>query len=487
MRFWTTLLLGLSLTQPALICQEPAEKATPAALQFAPSVSDAYAQAKREKKPVVWIVMKDEEIACTRMLGIVYADEKIRKKCAEFVLLPSSLYEHATAPVVVQGKTLTSCTHFPGVTCAEHQAIEKEMRTRFEESSEVIAPQHIVTDADGKLLLRKPYEMDVPQLLAFLERAQRHFRGESDAPPAVALPPGATPPPDAELGLSAEDKRLIAALTAAPDEERLSAAKELAGRGKGATAALASALLGDSIKPEALRLKILRALGQRECANAAKDLCPGLESKSMPFRNSLVVTLEEMSNPVAVEPLLELWKKEKDPETKKDILRALGPTGVGNENAKKLLLEQLKGKDDAHRVASAIALSGHSPGAEDVQAALVERWKKEPGNELIKFAILFGISQSRDNELALKLAPMLKDEKNGEVKSLAETVLAGVTGSAPPDAGRGRGGGGGRGGRGGPEMAIFRAGRRLFESDKIERNVVKEFRERFGNRGGRGG
>jgi HEAT repeat protein len=241
--------------------------------------------------------------------------------------------------------------------------------------------------------------------------------------------------------------------------------------------ALVDILSGSELKPDPLKARLIRAVGAQAYGAAAQHFTRLLELKSVHHRNCVVVTLEEMANPAASDALLELWKKEKDPEIRKDILRALGPAGAGKEPARDLLLKELKAKEESHRIAAAMALGSHLSGREDVRGALKERWKKESGNEILKIAILYAYFQSKDRDAGSDIDDLIADERNGEIKEVARLVRGTLGGGPPPDPGRG--GRGGRFGRGGPQGSLLRALSRLYAADKIERNAVRDLRERF--------
>src|SRR5690242_3304416 len=84
-------LLALSAVLAAHV---PADPRPEPGLHWNTSVSDAVEKAKATKKPVLWVVMTDSEIACTRMLGKVYTDPAVIAKLDAFVLLPCSTYTH---------------------------------------------------------------------------------------------------------------------------------------------------------------------------------------------------------------------------------------------------------------------------------------------------------------------------------------------------------------------------------------------------------
>ncbi len=199
------LVLALAGIGHSLPAQSPAGPGIP----WASSVSEAFARAKSEKKPVLWVVMKDEEIACKRMMKDIYANAGIVDRLADVVLLPSSPALHVPIRIRNGDQEVDSCPHYVGRSCAEHQLIELEFRTRFVPHGVVVAPQHVLCDPDGKVIVRKEYEMKRAEFLAWIDAGVRKFRGEPEpaappapppgeagapTPPIPPLPPGVAPP-----------------------------------------------------------------------------------------------------------------------------------------------------------------------------------------------------------------------------------------------------------------------------------------------------
>jgi uncharacterized membrane protein YgcG len=479
--------IRIGLLAVATLLPLPAQDPAPP-LQYATSVAEAESRAQAEKKPILWVIMMDNEKACDRMLQRVYPDREVRARLDRFVLLPSSLGTHEEVEVPGADGPVRSCPHFPGVRCAQHQAIEKEVRTRFDHGAargEVIAPQHIVTSPDGKILARRFYEMQKSGLLGFLDEA---LGTGTSAAAGTAVPP------------SAETRLQI--LFKGTEEERVAVARELESSGeKEARAALAQALVEARIQPDALRIAVIRGLGRREHAGFAPEAARLLADKTTLVRHATVVTLEDMANPVVGPELVKLWASERDPELRKDLLRALGPAAGGIEAAREILLKELNGSAEILRVPAAMGLGHHLSGEETVRAALKSRWKKS-GSGDTRLAILYAYFVSGDSAVADDLLEFAAEERNGELRQLIQAVRSHLTGEdfagGGDSNGRGRGGGGGGGGRGGRgggrggrgggggmEAVLFRGFAPLFAKDRFERNVIREIRERFPGRGGR--
>ena len=244
---------------------------------------------------------------------------------------------------------------------------------------------------------------------------------------------------------------------------------------------LTKAVLERKIRSDKDAAAVVRRGGYDRNADKAKAFLTLIGAKSSKVRNAAVVTLEELKSSVAAKPLIERFKKEKDPEIKKDILRALGPAGVGEQGARDLILKYAK-KRSKLGLNALMALGPHLTGDPEVRKALKDAWKKTNKNHHL--AILYSYWVAQDPETIDDLKWIKKREKRGTEYDLAETILAGLEDRRPEsgNGGRGRGRRGGLGNLGG-QWRILMAWRPLFEQDKVQRNAVKDIRDGFGGFG----
>jgi HEAT repeat protein len=444
--------------------------------QWAHNVEAALKQSAAEKKPVLFVIMKDKEVACKRMLDHVFTDEQVRARLAGFILLPCSTYDHTEGGG-------DQCSQFKGVTCAEHQAIEREMRNRFQDENNVVAPQHLVCDSSGRLLYRHLYELKTAGFIEFLDRGLALFvEGKSEVTSrptsdATSRPAGGAPadPTAAPKKLSPDLEQKVAAIVKADDAGKESLTKELL---TDATPERRDAFLEvvKQLKVSKDKEIVIRAIGYPEFAAAAPAVITLLAEKDVHARNCAVVTLEEMANPGACAPLVELFKKEKDPETHKDIVRALGPCGAGKPEARAILLKELSSSIENVRSGAAMSLGYFLAGDAEVEKAYRSRWDKDGSNLRVKTAILWGISLSNDPAQAKLVDDLTKDENNAQIKQVAAAVKTKIGGGDPFGGGPRGGGGGGRGGFGGGRGGLLKLLAPLYADDKIVRNRIKEFR-----------
>ncbi len=443
-------------------------------LTWAHSTTEAFKTAAEKKRPVLFCIMKDKEIGCRRMLDTAYRDAKVREKLAQFVLVPCSTYMHVTPEINSDGKLVAGCPQFPGVSCAEHQSCEREMRTRFQESETVIAPQHIMCDAEGRVLERKPYEMKAAGFVEFLDRGLAAFRGEPpESKPAVA---GAAPDAAGRKAWSPAVEALCQRIAHGEPADRDAATKELL-RVEGAERVEAFLATLKDMKGSKDRGDTVRGGGYPECSASAVGLTALLAEKDTYLRNCAVVTLEEMANTDTGMKLLEVLKGEKDPEVRKDIVRALGPTGGGREEIANALVHELSSSAENVRVAACLSLGYFAVSRPAVVKDLKAKWAKD-GSLKIKTAILWGLTMSESPTSASIIDDLLKDENNAQVKRVGEFAKARLTGAPEPPPGGGGGGRRGAGGAGG-RFGVMKLLQPLYADDKIVRNRIKEFMQAF--------
>lgn len=461
-------LLVLSARSPAQTppTPEPATAPKAAGLAFARSHEKAAMEATATKRLLLWVIMKDGEIGCSRMLQTVYRDPDVQARlAASFIMLPCSTYDHGSlAPA--EGVEPVWCSQFAHTLCSEHQAIEREMRKRYEESVNVVAPQHIITDAEGKILARHRYELKKPEFLAFLESV---VPGTAAAPKTDAQ---GLPLPD-RASAGSRGAALLEQVLKGTEEERCKAAQTLCTLAdKPAIAEMVTAIEKGRVEPAGLKQKVVRACGSADCSAAAVEFTRLFSSKETLLRNGVVVTIEEMANTAAVPALLTLWKTEKDPEIRKDILRALGPCGAGSDEARTLLMKEARSTTELLRVAACIGLGHHTTGNADVRKLLLSRYEAADAKGQQRLAVIYAWSLSRNAEVLPDIDAALARESNGELKDLLNAVKRALGGTveAQPPRGRGRFG----------EWAVWRALGTLLDKDRIERNAVKALRERRG-------
>jgi HEAT repeat protein len=441
----------------------PAQSAAP--LAWSHDWKLAQESAAAAKRPILVVVMKDDEPGCTRMTEKVLVDPAIRAKLEAFVLVPASNATHKLIEVERSGRREPSCPQFVGALCSEHQAIERELHARLVEQDRpdvILAPQCLVLDAGGTLLLRRPYEMKRQGFLEFLEYGLALF-----ADPKLASQPGVRSP---------FVQKLEEAIVKAPDDPaREKATRDLLDEpSPEREVAFLDAV--EKVSGQEHKEPIVRAAGWPEYKAWAPTLVKLLDSNVAWVRNCAVVSLEEIGEPLAGPPLLSLWEREKDGETKKDLLRALGPCGGGRPAVRTLLLAQLDAAKDPWRSAAAMSLGGFTKGDAEVAGALEKRYAKEK-SATVRLAILSAFLTADDAAQRDRIEAMTKAEKDAAVADFATRLKArlaenpGARPNGPPGADPG--------GRGlfGFDWQLQKLLAPLYADDKVVRNRIKAWKK----------
>ena len=408
--------------------------------RWAKTLESARAEAKERNVPLLISMHTSGEKACKRMLGKVYRDPQVRARLAEFVVLPTCFDTHGEVEAEVDGKKKPVSKLFGQLGCNALMANERAVRDAFFDTNEVTVPQHIFVDPEGKVLLRKVYELKTPKFLTLLDRAQVAY-GASASETLDDASKGYLK--DVKEGSQKEREEAVKALLDFEDEKK----NEI----------LYLTIKG--IRKDKDRAVCVRAMGFEQYAAAAPLVMKWLEDPSPWVRNCAIVTLEEMKASESAERLLELWSETKDKEIKKDLLRALGPCAPGDEAAHKILTKPVKDRDERNRVAAYLSL-GHFVDDEKVRTLLRKRFKAEGRDTLMKTAILWGYSKSRDSDLTKEVDALLKGNKNKQLEMVAEAAKVLMRGEDPDN-----------------WWNLVKAIGPLYARDKVMRNEVKVWKE----------
>jgi hypothetical protein len=154
------LALAVALLPLSLSAQDPpqAKKDGPK-IAWETDFDAALARAAAEKKPLFVAFLMDDEPANDLMIKDHYTDPQLIGVLSHFVCLVSCIGTH-TGP--------EGCSKFPGLTCEQHQAIEKQARARWLTDDLVCTPQHLGCDPTGKLLQRRIYALSKSALARML-------------------------------------------------------------------------------------------------------------------------------------------------------------------------------------------------------------------------------------------------------------------------------------------------------------------------------
>jgi hypothetical protein len=152
-------------------------------VEWTASFPEALRLARETKKPILVAFNMDQEIANDQMVKDVYRDRKFVEKSRKFVCVIASIGKHDEIPTDAGG---TECTRFGKIGCAEHKECEIRSREALLGGIDVIAPQHLVSASDGRILARRAWQMSLDEILGWMDRALRNANGPVELSPADA-------------------------------------------------------------------------------------------------------------------------------------------------------------------------------------------------------------------------------------------------------------------------------------------------------------
>ena len=439
-----------------IVLAVPLDAKSRTGIDYAPDLDTALEQSAATGKPLLITMHTSTERACVRMLTSVFTEPEVRARLKQFIVLPTCMDAHEEVVEKVDGKERRVSALFGGVDCATLMANEQAVRTRFFNSPTVKVPQQVFVEigenGEPRVYLSKIYQLSKSQLLDLMNEA-------------VIL--------SGERKIKSLDKLvkdLFKAVQRESGKERKEALQSVLRLEVDEVTMLLYPVI-EKIRREKDRAECIRAMGYKEFASAAPLITRWLTDADEHIRNCAVVTLEEMANPAVLPDLLELRNRAKDEEIRKDILRALGPCGKGNQEAKAILLDEGESPKDIYRLAAYLSLGHFLETDPEVVEFLKNRYRREKGDADLKLGIVWAFQNVQNRTLADELEAMTAKERNGQVKNVADMVIRIA-----------------RGERVEYTRELRKAIRTLFTRDKIVRNELLDWGGGRGDgRGGRGG
>ena len=408
-----------------------------------PSLEKALAKAKSEGKPLLISMHTSTEVACQRMLTKLYTDPDIVPVLSEFVLLPTCFDVHEEVTKTIGGMRKSVSPLFGTLDCKQLIRNEADVRAEFFEKSDVKVPQHIFVGDDGKPFMTKIYELKKPAFITLLNNALILYGSK------------------ATKGMDKVTRGFLKTVKKGPLKSKRKAVQGLLGFQDPRKIDILYLTI-QSIKRENEKGECVRAFGKDIHSWAASTVVKWLRDPSEHVRNCAIVSLEEMKATEAADKLLALFKKARDKELVKDILRALGPCSGGSAEAKQLLIKHVKDRREVNRIACYLSL-GYFLDDEDVQELFRKRFKKEGKNVAVKTAIIWAHTYLADESHIPRMHALVAKEKNHQLKYMAraaELQIRTGTGVAPEDGKSGY-------------VKLHSAFGALFSKDKIQRNSFK--------------
>ncbi|MFT7619831.1 MAG: thioredoxin-related protein [Planctomycetota bacterium] len=412
-------------------------------VKWATSLESALEESKSKGKPLLISMHTSTEIACQRMLQNLYTDPEVVSILSDFVVLPTCFDKHAEVEKKIDGKKVTVSPLFGTVGCKNLMANEKEVKETFFEKPDVKVPQHMFVGDEGKVYMSKIFELKKPAFITLLNNALILY-GSKAADGMDQVTRGFLK--KVKKGSMKDKRRGVHGILDLEDQRKLDILY----------------LTIQSLSKEKEKGECVRAFGKDIYSWAAPTVFKWLRDPSEYVRNCTTVSLEEMSYGEGHDQFMLLWKKEKDKEFKKDILRALGPCGGGAADAKAVLVKNTKHRKESMRNASYLSL-GYYLDDEEIQKLFGERYKKEGKSVAAKTAIIWAYTYSRDDDLIGQINGLIAKEKNHSIKYIAAAAINKIkTGQAvTPEEGRSG------------HIKLHKALGAIFSQDKILRNEYK--------------
>lgn len=406
--------MRLSAPIPLLVCAltaatsaaaqkppSPAPAASAATILWERDYDAALARAQAEKKPLFVAFLMDDEPANDETIKH-YTDPQIVELANRFVCLACCIGEHGGAD---------GCTKFPGVTCAQHQAIEKKARARWLIGDTVCAPQHVFCDSKGEVALRRiyliPKEALAKSLVIALTRTGSDVTGLSRE--VLALADGDRVQVDKWLqdldGPNLELKEAaLRGLAYADDARALPAVLQRCGREHDDT----------------VRLAAISALARKGNYQAVGTLVKLLDEPKAPILVRIASTLDTIEMPEAGLPLLAVSKKERRDRVLGVLLRALANVQRGNADVRDLCLKTLKTASTQLKAHTIVALGRLEPHAKITQGLLPHL---DSRNQNMRGLAAWALGNQRTPEARKALEKLQQAEKTPEVGKLLGAAM----------------------------------------------------------------
>jgi HEAT repeat protein len=356
------------------------------------------ARAEKEGKPLLVAFLMDHEPANDETIEKIYPDPEVAKVSAKFVCLACCSGDHKSDDGM--------CPRFPGITCAQHKAIEIKARARWLVGEDVCAPQHVFCDSKGHVVSRKVYfiaKQALTKAMAFALNTvsedpesrrvvdQEKVRVDQWLKDIESKNQGVRDPALVELGIT-EDPRALPAVLGIAKSGNATAARDAA----------------------------IAALARKGNFAAVKPLTAMLSDPKPPVLIRLARTLEVIQMPDAAPGLMNAYKKERRDRVRGFLLRAAARSTPNNAAVRDACLAALKKASAQLEPCVLVAL-----GRLNADAAIVEGVRpllKDKNQNTRALAIwVLGSQATHDSESLIQ--ELLEDEKAPEVVSIAASAL----------------------------------------------------------------
>lgn len=363
--------------------------APPEQLPWAHGLDAAQAEAKQRVVPLLVILNMDRERGNEQMVAEVYTSPAVRDAAKRCVVTIASISKHAETHDARTGRNV--CSRFGCLTCDEHMATEGVVRKDWLKrgpKDDVDTPRHIFRAPDGRLLFERVWTLDAETLVKLIDRAVLACAPETLAAWDTTAGRMARIADPIDCVRHAALTDLVGAKDPAVDAQMFDLVRKTE----------SVSVVRDVLTAMATDLTPLRVDGMRKLLAA-----PGAS-----VRMQAAAALASQKGQETFDALVAAFAKEKAPEVKCVLIRAIAVAGGDAAKTRELVLKTAKASEPPLRVHATVALA---PWAKD--DAVVDLLRKLPANEKapsgVRAAACWVLGLSARKELAAEIRPLAAD------------------------------------------------------------------------------
>jgi hypothetical protein len=416
------------------------------------SLDKALESAKSSHRVVFLAVNMDNEGANDRLAKNVYTDKEIVELSTSTVNAVASAATHAGGD--------KSCPRFHGLLCEQHRAVDQAARERVlkpDPGGNVVAPQHVFLDPDGKPLLSVPYEITAGELAWCFVTAIK----KADPSSKIAMPSDARMPRQVVLGAVYDPSGAVGGALLPVTKAELGGLIKQVKKGLGfeERQAIFWRILHSDL-PEAIdfirselrsgeapsgrdaggdpgggpgggpprgggggekHVRLLHAMGAVSPPVYWELAAEFLSDADDNTRAEAAVALEQMIAPQALKSLEKALAKEKKPEVEKDLVRAFAACGGADPKVRATILKRARTEKDPLVKINTIVALGLVDADPDVTAFLKETLR---GNEEgARVAAACAAALTRDESWIAELKPLAESAQGVALKDALTRAL----------------------------------------------------------------
>ncbi|MBI1853446.1 MAG: HEAT repeat domain-containing protein [Planctomycetes bacterium] len=393
-----------------LLCFAQDDASKPATIHFEPSLEAAFARAKKEKIPVLVCVVVDKEAASDTVTLTHYRDAELGELSKHAACVIANAATHAAVEVPDGESTRQVCGRFGSVTCAEHQAVDAQVRKRWFSGDGAATPQHLFVDPSGFVLARQAYLLDLAKLKKMLELAR------------VAVDPASVDASPIEREL--QEARIVSKSASSKNQDKRAPALAALAAFEDPRAFQLLVDIAEAKSDDAIRAEAIRAMSQRGSYRALPVLIGILRESKLLVRNNAVVGLELLRLPEAIPPLLNLYKSETAERVRANALRALARCAPKQPDVVALVVKESASQSSLIRINDAIALGyvEDSPKILDILRKIAD--SNDEAN--LRGVAVWALGMHRDKGAVSLLERIAKSDKFFAVKRVAGYALTAI-------------------------------------------------------------